>query len=167
MKCFAVNYTGGIASYVFSTLLDISRRAIFRPHRRGSECIKYVDNNYTYWLLSFFVSFQISATEIIQAKLNKIPAKIKLQLFGYAIPVWIDNAYRQIGIYAFGSAASQLTTDIAKYTIGRLRPHFFSVSINHLIHLWNLHQHVYMAHCGRIEWCCAKGQWRSHGRGYT
>lgn len=40
------------------------------------------------------------------------------------------NAYRQIGIFAFGAAAQQLTTDIAKYTIGRLRPHFFSVSLN-------------------------------------
>lgn len=39
------------------------------------------------------------------------------------------NAYRQIGIFAFGAAAQQLTTDIAKYTIGRLRPHFFSVRI--------------------------------------
>lgn len=71
----------------------------------------------------------MSATEIIQAKLNKIPTKIKLQLFGYTIPTWINNAYRQIGVFGFGAAASQLTTDIAKYSIGRLRPHFFSVSL--------------------------------------
>lgn len=39
------------------------------------------------------------------------------------------NAYKQIMVFGFGAAVSQLTTDIAKYTIGRLRPHFFSVSI--------------------------------------
>jgi PAP2 superfamily len=32
-----------------------------------------------------------------------------------------------IGIFLFGAACSQLTTDIAKYTIGRLRPHFFDI----------------------------------------
>lgn len=78
----------------------------------------------------FFFQFisQICATEIIQAKLNKIPAKIKLQVFGWSVPTWITNAYRQIGVFAFGAALNTLTTDIAKYSIGRLRPHFFSVS---------------------------------------
>ncbi|XP_055316381.1 putative phosphatidate phosphatase [Sitodiplosis mosellana] len=69
----------------------------------------------------------ICATEIIQAKLNKIPDKTKLQLFGWSIPTWITNAYRQIGVFAFGAALNTLTTDIAKYSIGRLRPHFFDV----------------------------------------
>lgn len=78
---------------------------------------------------SFFSQLQISATEIIQAKLNKIPAKIKLQLFGFSVPTWIVNAYQQIGVFGFGAGVCQLTTDIAKYSIGRLRPHFFSVSI--------------------------------------
>lgn len=30
-------------------------------------------------------------------------------------------------MFGFGAAATTLTTDIAKYTIGRLRPHFFDV----------------------------------------
>jgi phosphatidate phosphatase len=44
--------------------------------------------------------------------------------------LFIDDfhcSYKFIGILAFGAACSQLTTDIAKYTIGRLRPHFISV----------------------------------------
>lgn len=49
-------------------------------------------------------------------------------MLGFSVPTWITNAYRHVGIFAFGTAMQQLTTDIAKYSIGRLRPHFFSVS---------------------------------------
>ncbi|XP_046596702.1 putative phosphatidate phosphatase isoform X1 [Neodiprion lecontei] len=47
--------------------------------------------------------------------------------FGYTIPPWVWKAYYHIGIFGFGSACTVLTTDIAKYTIGRLRPHFLTV----------------------------------------
>lgn len=50
-----------------------------------------------------------------------------LKLFGYVVPIWIQNSYKYVGLLFFGAACSQLTTDIAKYTIGRLRPHFISV----------------------------------------
>lgn len=78
-------------------------------------------------IIHFFFFFQMLFTEIIQAKLSK--RKVKTTLFGYRIPTWLENSYRKIGVFAFGSAVSQLTTDIAKYSIGRLRPHFFAVSI--------------------------------------
>lgn len=48
-------------------------------------------------------------------------------LFGWDVPLWVQNSYIQIGVFAFGAACSQLTTDIAKYSIGRLRPHFYTV----------------------------------------
>lgn len=48
-------------------------------------------------------------------------------LFGYNIPPWIWNAYEKIGIFGFGAATTVLFTDIAKYTIGRLRPHFMTL----------------------------------------
>lgn len=47
---------------------------------------------------------------------------------GHEIPDWLFECYKKIGIFAFGAAVSQMTTDIAKYSIGRLRPHFMSVS---------------------------------------
>lgn len=53
-----------------------------------------------------------------------------LKVFGYVIPIWMQNCYKYIGILFFGAACSQLTTDIAKYTIGRLRPHFINVRDN-------------------------------------
>lgn len=35
--------------------------------------------------------------------------------------------YKAIGTFLFGAAMSQSLTDIAKYSIGRLRPHFLDV----------------------------------------
>uniref|UniRef100_A0A8C5M7W2 Phospholipid phosphatase 1 n=1 Tax=Leptobrachium leishanense TaxID=445787 RepID=A0A8C5M7W2_9ANUR len=40
---------------------------------------------------------------------------------------YVATIYKAIGAFIFGAAVSQSLTDIAKYTIGRLRPHFLSV----------------------------------------
>ncbi|KAM9693896.1 phospholipid phosphatase 1 isoform 3-T5 [Trichechus inunguis] len=40
---------------------------------------------------------------------------------------YIATIYKSIGTFLFGAAASQSLTDIAKYSIGRLRPHFLDV----------------------------------------
>ncbi|XP_075445286.1 phospholipid phosphatase 1 isoform X3 [Ascaphus truei] len=40
---------------------------------------------------------------------------------------YVATIYKAIGTFIFGAAASQSLTDIAKYTIGRLRPHFLDV----------------------------------------
>nr|XP_031829820.1 putative phosphatidate phosphatase isoform X2 [Nomia melanderi] len=50
-------------------------------------------------------------------------------LFGRDIPLWIWNAYQKIGIFGFGAATTVLITDVAKYTIGRLRPHFMTLCV--------------------------------------
>lgn len=35
----------------------------------------------------------------------------------------------QVGVFLFGTACTVLLTDIAKYTIGRLRPHFMTLCV--------------------------------------
>ncbi|KAK4885421.1 hypothetical protein RN001_001692 [Aquatica leii] len=55
--------------------------------------------------------------------------KREFTILGYRMPSWVWNAYCVIGVFLFGTACSQLTTDIMKYTIGRLRPHFYTVCI--------------------------------------
>lgn len=50
-------------------------------------------------------------------------------LLGYRIPPWMVNVYCVVGVFLFGIACSQLLTDIMKYTVGRLRPHFLTVCI--------------------------------------
>lgn len=39
---------------------------------------------------------------------------------------YVACIYKALGSYVFGAAASQSLTDIAKYSIGRLRPHFLA-----------------------------------------
>ncbi|XP_068620163.1 putative phosphatidate phosphatase [Battus philenor] len=48
-------------------------------------------------------------------------------VMGKELPAWVWEAYKVVGVFLFGCACQQLTTDIAKYTIGRLRPHFYTV----------------------------------------
>lgn len=43
------------------------------------------------------------------------------------IPFIVIELYRMFGYFFMGSLATLLTTEMAKYKIGRLRPHFLSV----------------------------------------
>ncbi|XP_051028362.1 phospholipid phosphatase 1 isoform X2 [Acomys russatus] len=40
---------------------------------------------------------------------------------------YVATIYKAVGTFLFGAAASQSLTDIAKYSVGRLRPHFLAV----------------------------------------
>ena len=41
--------------------------------------------------------------------------------------IYIRNVYCRLLVWLFGSIASELLTDISKFTIGRLRPHFIDI----------------------------------------
>ncbi|GAB1607578.1 phospholipid phosphatase 1-like [Argonauta hians] len=43
------------------------------------------------------------------------------------IPTLVGRLYSKIGVYVFGAMSTYLLTDLAKYSIGRLRPHFLDV----------------------------------------
>lgn len=58
---------------------------------------------------------------------NNSDSRRKIRFMSARFPSWTWECYKHIGVFGFGAACSQLTTDIAKYTIGRLRPHFFDV----------------------------------------
>lgn len=69
----------------------------------------------------------IITVETTRAKLNKDEESPPIVVFNRYVPPLVQTLYKHIGIFGFGAACSQLTTDIGKYTIGRLRPHFISV----------------------------------------
>ncbi|KAG0726125.1 Phospholipid phosphatase 1 [Chionoecetes opilio] len=50
-----------------------------------------------------------------------------VQMCNRRIHSWMWGCYASVGAFLFGCACSQLTTDIAKYSVGRLRPHFISI----------------------------------------
>jgi phosphatidate phosphatase len=67
----------------------------------------------------------ISVIEFFRWKFN-MDERREVKLFGYEIPFWVQNVYKYAGLVFFGAACSHLTTDIGKYAIGRLRPHFMT-----------------------------------------
>ncbi|KAM7368848.1 hypothetical protein PAMP_013153 [Pampus punctatissimus] len=69
-----------------------------------------------------------------------IPVTILTMIFGECFSVYVKRlkskssfgsyvacVYKAVGTFLFGAAMSQSLTDIAKYSIGRLRPHFLDV----------------------------------------
>jgi phosphatidate phosphatase len=81
-------------------------------------------------LYAYGFSIPIIAIIIVEifghSKLSKIgPVKIGQ----HQVPSLLVNIYFFYIGCLFGSAVSQCLTDICKYTIGRLRPHFFDVCL--------------------------------------
>ncbi|XP_043279305.1 putative phosphatidate phosphatase isoform X2 [Venturia canescens] len=54
-------------------------------------------------------------------------AQSSFMMLGKVVPYWVAMVYNKIGLFGYGAATTALATDIAKYTIGRLRPHFMDV----------------------------------------
>ncbi|XP_037945966.1 putative phosphatidate phosphatase isoform X2 [Teleopsis dalmanni] len=88
------------------------------------------------WMLYFIgLVLPIGAIIIVEVVRSKHNAKTSngnnisrpYVFMDYEIPDWMVECYKKIGIFGFGAAVCQMTTDIAKYSIGRLRPHFFAV----------------------------------------
>lgn len=70
-----------------------------------------------------------------------MPSLLLQMIFGECLSVFLNRirskssmcnnyvacVYKAVGTFLFGAAMSQSLTDIAKYSIGRLRPHFLDV----------------------------------------
>ncbi|XP_022837521.1 putative phosphatidate phosphatase [Spodoptera litura] len=72
-----------------------------------------------------FMVCTILLVEIVRDKKGKGAGERFLS--GSVMPGWVWESYRSIGVFAFGASCQQLTSDFAKYVIGRLRPHFYEV----------------------------------------
>ncbi|KAK9532531.1 hypothetical protein VZT92_009911 [Zoarces viviparus] len=101
-----------------------------RPYQRGFFCndesIKYPFHSSTITsTVLYTVGFTLPIScmiigECLSVYLKRIKSKSP---FGSHIAC----VYKAIGTFLFGAAMSQSLTDIAKYSIGRLRPHFLDV----------------------------------------
>ena len=77
---------------------------------------------------------QIPIIELIVYRQRKKTAVISgektsvlVTVFGHRVHPYLVAVYQAVGAVCFGAAVCQLTTDIAKYSLGRLRPHFLDV----------------------------------------
>ncbi|XP_041914518.1 phospholipid phosphatase 1 isoform X2 [Alosa sapidissima] len=101
------------------------------PFKRGFFCN---DDTIKYPLKEDTISYQLLGGVMI-------PLTVLTMIFGECLSVYLKRikskssfsnsylacVYKAIGTFLFGAAMSQSLTDIAKYSIGRLRPHFLDV----------------------------------------
>ncbi|KOB69513.1 Wunen [Operophtera brumata] len=59
---------------------------------------------------------------------DRIVWKILLDFF-VLLCGWIWESYTTIGVFTFGAACQQLTSNMTKFVIGRLRPHFYDFAV--------------------------------------
>ncbi|XP_013789086.1 putative phosphatidate phosphatase [Limulus polyphemus] len=107
------------------------------PYRRGFFCdddsIRYpykdstISNITLYCVAILGPVIVMTIVEGIICKKCKLSFKEKKYFCGYSISYYVFQLYHTVGVFAFGGCISQLATDIAKYSIGRLRPHFIDV----------------------------------------
>ncbi|XP_022905640.1 putative phosphatidate phosphatase isoform X2 [Onthophagus taurus] len=75
----------------------------------------------------YIVGLGMNCIVMILTEFLTHPRDTQVKCFGRTIPSWAWKSYCVIGVFGFGAACSQLTTDVMKYTVGRLRPHFLTV----------------------------------------
>uniref|UniRef100_A0A3P9KAD9 Phospholipid phosphatase 1 n=2 Tax=Oryzias TaxID=8089 RepID=A0A3P9KAD9_ORYLA len=101
-----------------------------KPFRRGFYCN---DDTIKYPFKEDTISYQLLGAVMI-------PVTILIMIIGECLLVYLNRlhskscfgsyvarVYKAVGTFLFGAAMSQSLTDIAKYSIGRLRPHFLDV----------------------------------------
>ncbi|XP_032624919.1 phospholipid phosphatase 1 isoform X1 [Chelonoidis abingdonii] len=111
--------------------LGVLNLAKIKPYQRGFFCnddsIKYPfhDSTVTSTVL-YAVGFTLPICSIIVGEGLSVYYN-RLHSNSFVRNNYIATIYKAIGTFIFGAAASQSLTDIAKYSIGRLRPHFLAI----------------------------------------
>ncbi|XP_055854150.1 putative phosphatidate phosphatase isoform X2 [Episyrphus balteatus] len=108
------------------------------PYKRGFFCDDeslmhpFHESTVKSWML-YIIGLVIPVGIVIGVELVKSNMKQqsttnrRFVFNGWEVPEWMIECYKKLGVFGFGAAMCQLATDIAKYSIGRLRPHFFAV----------------------------------------
>ncbi|XP_054738814.1 putative phosphatidate phosphatase [Anastrepha obliqua] len=102
-------------------------KTLKHPYKRSTV------SNWMLFVMCFIVPISIiTAVEFFVSHYNRSHGLVNKTFERYyigrlEIADWIVECYKKIGLLIFGSGVGQLTMDIAKYTIGRLRPHFSTV----------------------------------------
>lgn len=110
-----------------------------RPHLRGFHCsdesIRYPYHTETI-SMELMAAVTISSSVIIITTGEAYMVCSKRLYSRSECNNYVAALYKVVGTFSLGSAISQSLTDIAKYTVGRLRPNFVSVCQPNAT-LWN------------------------------
>ncbi|KAI5642961.1 PAP2 superfamily domain-containing protein [Phthorimaea operculella] len=113
--------------------LHLTNNLPWTPFERGFFCgdetlmFPYRDDTVTVNMLRIFglglpiLTFLICEWALLRKE------KDDQRCFGIRIPAWVRGFYCVLASFGFGACFAELTTQIAKITIGRPRPHFFDL----------------------------------------
>ncbi|XP_018019862.1 phospholipid phosphatase homolog 1.2 homolog isoform X2 [Hyalella azteca] len=106
-----------------------------KPFERGFYCsddsIRYPYKDSTVTTLALYLVgtllplFFILGLEWQRCRSSEVGKRV--HVCGRPLHSYFWSLYNNVGCFLFGCAVSQLLTDVAKYSIGRLRPHFLSI----------------------------------------
>uniref|UniRef100_A0A1A9WD96 Phosphatidic acid phosphatase type 2/haloperoxidase domain-containing protein n=1 Tax=Glossina brevipalpis TaxID=37001 RepID=A0A1A9WD96_9MUSC len=130
----------GFDLLIFASLClsEVALRKWFKPYKRGFFCddesLRYPYHESTisvFALISIVLAVPSSvmlAVELFKQTATSLGEKRKSGANkGCHLGRRLMQCYTQIGFYLFGLALTLITTHITKYSVGRLRPHFFAV----------------------------------------
>ncbi|KAM3914347.1 phospholipid phosphatase 3 isoform 2-T2 [Leptodactylus fuscus] len=105
--------------------------SVISPYQRGFYCsdhsIRYEFKKSTISIpLLLALGVLLALVSIIVGEFFRI-YYLKERSYSFIQNPYVSALYKQVGCFIFGCAISQSFTDIAKVSIGRLRPHFIEV----------------------------------------
>ncbi|KAM4575065.1 phospholipid phosphatase 3 isoform 2-T2 [Fundulus diaphanus] len=109
----------------------VLHRSSIRPYQRGFYCSDY-SLNYPYKSSTVPSSVLVSVGLTLPVVSIVIGECYRIHQLHVGTKSFVGNSYvaalyKQIGVFLFGCAISQSFTDIAKVSVGRMRPHFLDV----------------------------------------
>ncbi|XP_048762388.1 phospholipid phosphatase 1-like isoform X2 [Ostrea edulis] len=110
-----------------SLILYLVGKTFHRGFYCDDESIKhpYKSNTIPTWAASF-VGLTLPVLFIIVTEASRFSVS-KRNFLSATKRNFVISVYRTLGSFLYGAGITQLLTDIAKYSIGRLRPHFYTV----------------------------------------
>uniref|UniRef100_A0AAJ7WKA7 Phospholipid phosphatase 3-like n=1 Tax=Petromyzon marinus TaxID=7757 RepID=A0AAJ7WKA7_PETMA len=121
-----------LACIILAALPTVVLAIVDRPYQRGFSC---VDESIQYPYLGV-ETVPFSAVVAGGFLLNIIPMAVGEWFWSrsdgassrsFVRNLAVSSLYKTLGAFLLGAAMSQAFTDVAKYSIGRLRPHFLHV----------------------------------------
>ena len=98
----------------------------------GADCksnILYLQS-IEHLIVEYICSLQVFSGEFFRFTLSKSPYndyETRYELLGVKIPPFLSSAVRINALFAYGALITVSITDITKFSVGRLRPHFLDV----------------------------------------
>ncbi|XP_066533535.1 phospholipid phosphatase 3 isoform X2 [Hoplias malabaricus] len=109
----------------------VLHKSTIQPYQRGFYCsddsIRYTYKNSTVpssALMAVGLLLPLSSIVIVECYTVHY---LKQGTQSFVGNPYVSALYKQVGVFIFGCAVSQSFTDIAKVSVGRLRPHFLDV----------------------------------------